>query len=235
MQRGYLDISRGVYVATTVGLEFAALDEAESVRDKKRCPGCKQTLPSGRFWVARSQSDGLFPYCIECGKLHRQRKRLEMEQDKQAVAEIVAAGRRIAEAARLWDTGVVALAQAWSEIVKGNEAMRVNRQILKIEQDNGRMEARLIHPRAAFSLGVALSDVGYPIGYGVLREAGMPLKLAAYVGDAPHEDYVGKTEEEPSDGRQAKAKTAKRRKGTKNRRSKQAHQRAAPDGAGGAG
>lgn len=212
LKKDYLTVDTGLYAATTAGLELVEAEKAEHVRDQKRCPGCMRSLPSAEFWRARNQADGLFPYCIECAKRLKQLKRQQMEQQQAAVAEIVAAGKRIAEAAKLWDTGVLALAQAWDEIVKANEIMRVNRQILRIDLDNGRMEARLIHPRAAFALGMALADKGYPIGYSVLREAGMPAKLATFVGDAPHEDYVGRPDEVKPVAKQKDRKPLKSRR-----------------------
>lgn len=34
----------------------------------KKCPSCKQDLPSSKFWKARANPDGLYGYCIPCGR-----------------------------------------------------------------------------------------------------------------------------------------------------------------------
>jgi hypothetical protein len=132
------------------------------------------------------------------------------------------AKRRIAEAAsitvraaRKWDGAVFDLAKAWKDMVVADGIMRQNRKAAGTENDSGRMEARLLHPRAMFALALAMSEVGFHFGFPVHRESGMPAKLADYVGSDPETDYGVVAEAQATKLPKAKSKRRKyrRRKG----------------------
>lgn len=116
------------------------------------------------------------------------------EKQHEARERIRAAGAITARCARRWDDAVAELARAWRDIVLSDTIMREHRKAAGSDTEYGRMEARLLHPRAMFALALALTDVGFPLGFAVHRESGMQPKLASYVGKNPERDYIGNEE-----------------------------------------
>ncbi len=154
----------------------------------KRCPKCEQTLILDAFWSDPSHWDGLFTYCIPCEKA---RRRTALERKQKAREQIALAGITIREAAEDWDKGVDLLVNAWKRIMEADTAVRLNRQAAGCGGIDGRMEARLVHQRAAFGLNLALADANFPMPFSVLRECGLQPRLVDYIGQEPEQDYLG--------------------------------------------
>lgn len=129
---------------------------------------------------------------------------MEAKRARDAIRE--AALQTVASSAR-WDRAIVELAEAWRGIMAADQVMRLNRLQAGSENDSGRMEARLLHPRAMFSMSVALADAKFPLPYGFIRECGMSEKLADYVGADPASDYVVDSSSPPCDESGAAAAT----------------------------
>lgn len=174
------------YVLGIVGRQQLDADVAE--RDVKRCPCCGDVKPRDDFWKDAARADGLFAYCIGCAQ---ERRRIEMEQKHaEACAAIVQAGRSAAEAAHAWDAACTALAASWRALLEADTVQRTRRRYADRDIEHGRLEARLVHPRAAYVLFRTLTAAGFPLPIPVHQVEGTPDALAEYVGAAPQEDYV---------------------------------------------
>jgi hypothetical protein len=157
-------------------------------QETKRCPECQEVLPLDAFWFDVHRSDGLFAYCSSCAIT---RKRKMRERKREAMAAIVAAGERCAAGAKLWDHHITGLVHAWREMFEADVTMRTSRYNAGIDVDGGRIEIRLIHPRALYVLGLALQEAQCPWPTPLIRTEQIATTLAGYVGDAPQQDYVG--------------------------------------------
>lgn len=186
LDRGLLELRFSCYAVTVAGVQF--LDSVTTVNvDEKVCYQCQRTLPADRFWKNQSSVDGLFSYCITCGT---QKKREAMERYQEARAAVAEAAADLVAAAAQWDEACTALGEAWARIMAADTAIRMNAQVLKTDNDSGRMHARTTFPRAAYILNLRLLDARYPQTVPFLREVGFGDSLADYIGEDPHGDYV---------------------------------------------
>ncbi len=178
----------------------------------KRCPDCEQEKTLDQFFLCSHHWDGLATYCMTCEKT---RKRLAVERKRQAREQIALAGIAAMEAAQQWDQGVKLLVQAWSRMIEVDTAVRLNKRDAGAQEVDGRLDARLVHPRAAFSLNISLMDAKFPMPFHVMRECGMGPTLAEYIGQEPEQDYLGgeiEPEEPPKAEAEQQAPTEPERK-----------------------
>ena len=159
---------------------------------EKYCPECKLTLPLDSYWQDSSHWDGLHTYCITCANARRRRMRNERREARQAITN---AGAAAIQAARDWDEGIRLLVSAWARFIEIDTTVRVAKHAAGVSEIDGRMDARLLHQRASFSLNLALSDARYPLPFSVLREAGLPATLTEYIGD----DFTSDMEDQLDD------------------------------------
>jgi len=183
---GLIEVRGARYVLGIVGRQQLERETAE--RDVKRCPCCEQTKDRSEFWKDAARADGLFAYCIECAQ---ERRRIEMEE-KQAAAQqaIREAGRSAAEAARQWDYAVGLLAASWRVLLQADTTQRTQRRTAGRDIEHGRLEARLVHPRAAYVLFRQLADANFPLPIPVHHVESNASTLVEYMGETPQEDYV---------------------------------------------
>ena len=193
-ERELLELRGGCYHATQAGAVYLTSQPPDV--PLKHCPGCDADKARSEFWKDAARPDGLYAYCIDC--CNRRKARVMEQRQLEARGLIRAAGSRIVGAAAQWDAAVAALAAAWHEVMAVDDVLRANRGPAKIDVDYGRMEARLLHPRAMFALSIALTDAQFPLGYPVHRDCGMPEKLAEYVGEYPERDYVAEEQNSSS-------------------------------------
>lgn len=186
----------------------------------KRCPDCEQEKTLDQFFLCSHHWDGLATYCMTCEKT---RKRLAVERKRQAREQIALAGIAAMEAAQQWDQGVKLLVQAWSRMIEVDTAVRLNKRDAGAQEVDGRLDARLVHPRAAFSLNISLMDAKFPMPFHVMRECGMGATLAEYIGQAPEDDYLGNdsTVQENEDGSTERDNAAERGQGQEEGRAEQ--------------
>ncbi|MGH7863349.1 MAG: hypothetical protein ACREQB_00040 [Candidatus Binataceae bacterium] len=187
LQEGRLEVVADCYRATPAAVDFLRERAATADLRNKRCPGCLTVKPAAEYWSDASHPDRLYAYCIVCAV--KRKARIMLEKKLQARSDILQAAKDLIVAVQHWDSAVATLAVAWREVMHADQVLRENRNVAGITYDSGRMDARLLHPRATFSLSLALMDAGFPLSYGVIRECGMPAKLADYVGDDPASDY----------------------------------------------
>jgi hypothetical protein len=164
----------------------------------KRCPGCGMVKSETEFWKDASHSHGphgLYAYCKTCCK--RRKERLMEAKQLEARAAIRSAAQQLVRAAARWDAAVVELARAWQEIAAVDDVRRLNQRSAGSDFDSGRMEGRLLQPRALFGLSLALADVNFNIGHILHRDCEMKPQLADYVGTDPERDYLGQDSATP--------------------------------------
>jgi hypothetical protein len=184
LERGLLDIRGDCYHATNTSAGFLIESAVEAKRDLKWCPRCKTFKAASEFWCNPQRSDGLYPWCAKCAT--ERKMELKQIEARQAITE---AAQLLVGAVAQWDEAVKLLAEAWTEVMRADEILRLNRRASGTDFESGRMEARLLHPRAMFALSIALTDAKYPLPYGYMRECGMSKLLADYVGTDPQNDY----------------------------------------------
>lgn len=188
LERALLELRGDCYYATVAGRAW----RPEIEEPVKRCPGCGAVKPETEFWKDASHSHGphgRYAYCKTCCK--RRKERLMEAKQIEARAAIREAGQRLVGAALRWDAAVAELAAAWREIAGCDDVLRNNRHAARVQFESGRMEGRLLQPRAHFGLSVALSDVNFNIGHVLHRDCGMPERLADFVGTDPERDELG--------------------------------------------
>lgn len=187
LDRGLLELRGDCYFLTVPGTEFVGRPTL-AIAQTKICYQCQRELTAEQFWKCATSGDGLFDICITCGK-RKKRKAMEARR-KLAESAVLQASQQAMDAAVLWDKAVSELASAWRGILAADVVIRENLSQLGSENDSGRLHARTTFPRAAYSLNLALSDAGYPNTSVLLREVGFPAKLADYIGEEPHTDYL---------------------------------------------
>lgn len=190
LERGYLELRGSCYHATARGREFMSEEAAAAATANalKRCRVCRIDKPRDQFWKDSWRSDGLYQYCIDC--CNRRKAQMREARQLEARTALRNAAELVVAAAARWDHGVAELAAAWADIMAADETLRINRRAAGVDNDSGRMEARLLHAHAMFGLSIALIDARFPIGWPVLREAPLSPRLAAYVGSDPVSDYL---------------------------------------------
>lgn len=186
---------------------------------EKLCPRCHTCKGLDEFWSDPSHWDGLYTYCKTC---EVERRRLVREERREANAALEQAGMECAEGARMWDEGVRLLVNAWGKMLLADERMRLNRRAAGTEFDGGRIELRLIHPRAMYVLGLALTEAKCYWPAPLHRTEQVQDSLAAYVGDAPQRDYFDNSSvQEDADGRSEGNNAPERREGASEGRAEQ--------------